>query len=210
MSEIDKDGKQDADRNGKIAQPNPARRAVLKASALALATAGTYGAAPFFGPWKHNHVWSQTAQKKPLVTRPHDGCQRPVRRSGMDERARRDDGDRGIQRQGRRDGPQDRVRSTVDTETTPATGSRVAERMIIAQDVQLPDRRASTPASPTRSRRSRRSTACIYLNTNSQLAERSRARTATASSSSGTATAPTSRWRRQERDGSRSARTGCC
>ena len=43
------------------------RRRLLKASALSLATAGAYGAAPFFGPWKHNHAWAQAGQKKPLV-----------------------------------------------------------------------------------------------------------------------------------------------
>jgi hypothetical protein len=43
------------------------RRRLIRASTLALAVSCTYGAAPFFGPWKHNHVWSQTAQKKPLV-----------------------------------------------------------------------------------------------------------------------------------------------
>jgi len=62
MSEIDKNGKQDAGGIGEIVQPDSARRAILKASALTLATVGTYGVAPFFGPWKHNHAWSQTAQ----------------------------------------------------------------------------------------------------------------------------------------------------
>ena len=48
-------------------QADGQRRRLLKASALALATAGTYGAAPFFGPWRHSHAWAQAAQKKPLV-----------------------------------------------------------------------------------------------------------------------------------------------
>ena len=33
---------------------NETRRRILKASALGAATAGAWGAAPFFGPWKHN------------------------------------------------------------------------------------------------------------------------------------------------------------
>src|SRR3954468_17856269 len=43
------------------------RRSLLRQSALALAGAGREGAAPFYGPWKHNHAWAQAAQKKPLV-----------------------------------------------------------------------------------------------------------------------------------------------
>ena len=43
------------------------RRRLLKASALTAATAGLYGVAPFYGPWKHHHAWAQTAQKKPLT-----------------------------------------------------------------------------------------------------------------------------------------------
>ena len=62
-------------------RPDPARRSVLKLSALALATAGTYGVAPFVGPWKHNHVWSQAAQKKPLA-RPLGSETRQRRREG--------------------------------------------------------------------------------------------------------------------------------
>jgi branched-chain amino acid transport system substrate-binding protein len=40
------------------------RRALLKGTGLAVAGAGLYGVAPFMGPWKHNHAWAQTAQKK--------------------------------------------------------------------------------------------------------------------------------------------------
>ena len=47
------------------------RRRVLKASALAVAAGGTYGVAPFFGPWKHNHVWSQSAQNSVLFGSPY-------------------------------------------------------------------------------------------------------------------------------------------
>ena len=42
---------------------NPARRRLLKATALSAATTGLYGVAPFFGPWKHHHAWAQTGQK---------------------------------------------------------------------------------------------------------------------------------------------------
>src|SRR5258705_11843011 len=75
----------DIDNEGKDPRFN-ARRRILRASALALATAGTYGAAPFFGPWKHNHAWSQTGQKKPLVIGLTMDASGQYAASGMDDR----------------------------------------------------------------------------------------------------------------------------
>ena len=105
------------------------RRSLLRQSALALAGAGLYGAAPFYGPWKHNHAWAQAAQKKPLViglTMDNSGM---YAASGGEERlgammAIKEFNDKGGVL-GRR------IEALhMDTETTPATGSRVAERMI--------------------------------------------------------------------------------
>jgi branched-chain amino acid transport system substrate-binding protein len=105
------------------------RRSLLRRSALALAGAGLYGAAPFYGPWKHNHAWAQAAQKKPLViglTMDNSGM---YAASGGEERlgammAIKEFNDKGGVL-GRR------IEALhMDTETTPATGSRVAERMI--------------------------------------------------------------------------------
>ena len=39
----------------------------------------SYGVAPFFGPWTHNRVWAQSAQKKPLVIGLTMDASRPVR-----------------------------------------------------------------------------------------------------------------------------------
>ncbi len=108
MSEIDKDGKQDAGGKAKIAQPrscaprrpqgvgtdaghcgNLRRRAVLRA----------VEAQP--------RVVADGAEKA-AGHRPHDGRERPVRRERHGRTSRRDDGDQGIQRQGRRAGPADR------------------------------------------------------------------------------------------------------
>jgi len=83
---------------------NETRRRILKASALGAATAAPWGAAPFFGPWKHNHVWSQAAQKKPLVIGLTMDASGQYGASGGMERLGRDDGDQGVQRQGRRAG----------------------------------------------------------------------------------------------------------
>ena len=105
------------------------RRSLLKQSALALAGAGLYGAAPFYGPWKHNHAWAQAAQKKPLVVGLTMDASGQYAASGGEEKlgammAIKEFNDKG--------GVLGRHIEAIhiDTETTPATGSRVAERMI--------------------------------------------------------------------------------
>ncbi len=105
------------------------RRGILKQSALAIAGAGIYGAAPFYGPWKHNHAWAQTAAKKPLVIGLTMDASGQYAASGMEERlgammAIKEFNDKGGVL-GRR------IEALhMDTETTPATGSRAAERLI--------------------------------------------------------------------------------
>ena len=104
--------------------PNPQRRQLIKASGLALA-----GTAGFFGPWKHNHAWAQSAQSKPLVIGLTMDASGQYAASGGEERlgammAIKEFNDKG--------GVLGRRIEAIhmDTETTPATGSRVAERMI--------------------------------------------------------------------------------
>ena len=133
MSEIEKNVEQQPENSG--------RRKMLKASALALATAGVYGAAPFFGPWKHNHVWSQTAQKKPLVLGLTMDASGQYAASGMDERLGAMMAIKEINAKGGVLGrPIEAIH--MDTETTPATGSRVAERLITRNEAAFLDRRA--------------------------------------------------------------------
>jgi len=102
---------------------DPSRRSLLKTIA-----AGA-GAATFFGPWKTNHVWAQAAQKKPLVIGLTMDASGQYAASGGMERlgammAIKEFNDKGGVL-GRR------IESIhMDTETTPATASRVAERMI--------------------------------------------------------------------------------
>lgn len=105
------------------------RRSMLRTSALALAGAGLYGAAPFYGPWKHNHAWAQAGQKKPLIIGLTMDASGMYAASGGEERlgammAIKEFNDKG--------GVLGRRIEAIhmDTETTPATGSRVAERMI--------------------------------------------------------------------------------
>ena len=109
------------------------RRSLLKRSALTLAGAGLYGAAPFHGPWKHHHAWAQAAQKKPLVIGLTMDASGQYGASGGEERlgammAIKEFNDKG----GVLGRPVEALH--MDTETTPATGSRVAERMITRND----------------------------------------------------------------------------
>eukprot|EP01034_Spumella_vulgaris_P047115 gene47115-58792_t len=113
------------------------RRSLLKQSALALAGAGLYGVAPFYGPWKHNHAWAQTAQKKPLIIGLTMDASGLYAASGGEERlgammAIKEFNDKG--------GVLGRRIEAIhmDTETTPATGSRVAERMITRSATREP------------------------------------------------------------------------
>jgi branched-chain amino acid transport system substrate-binding protein len=142
-----------------------ARRRLLKASALSLATAGAYGAAPFFGPWKHNHVWAQAAQKKPLVIGLTMDASGQYGASGGEERlgammAIKEFNDKGGVL-GRRIEP-----IHMDTETTPATGSRVAERMITRNEAAFLIGALHSGVANAISQVAQKY-GCVYLNTNS-------------------------------------------
>jgi len=109
--------------------PSTSRRTLLKGTALAAVGAALTGVAPFMGPWKHNRIWAQAPQKKPLVIGLTMDASGQYAASGGEERlgammAIKEFNDKG--------GVLGRRIEAIhmDTETTPATGSRVAERMI--------------------------------------------------------------------------------
>ena len=142
-----------------------ARRRLLKASALSLATVGAYGAAPFFGPWKHNHAWGQAAQKKPLVIGLTMDASGQYAASGGEERlgamlAIKEFNDKGGVL-GRHIEP-----IHMDTETTPATGSRVAERMITRNEAAFLIGALHSGVANAISQVAQKY-GCVYLNTNS-------------------------------------------
>jgi branched-chain amino acid transport system substrate-binding protein len=96
---------------------------------LITALAAGAGAATFFGPWKVHHAWAQAAQKKPLIIGLTMDASGQYGASGGEERlgammAIKEFNDKG--------GVLGRHIEALhmDTETTPATASRVAERMI--------------------------------------------------------------------------------
>jgi branched-chain amino acid transport system substrate-binding protein len=117
-------------------QPSASRRGLLKTASLAAVGAGLYGVAPFMGPWKHNHAWAQTGQKKPLTIGLTMDASGLYAASGTEERlgammAIKEFNDKGGVL-GRR------IEAIhIDTETTPATGSRVAERMITRNEASF-------------------------------------------------------------------------
>jgi branched-chain amino acid transport system substrate-binding protein len=105
----------------------PKRRSLMQAMALGA------GAASFYGPWKTHHAWAQTAAKKPLVVGLTMDTSGQYAASGMEERlgamlAIKEFNEKG----GVLGRPIEALH--MDTETTPATGSRVAERMITRND----------------------------------------------------------------------------
>ncbi len=146
-------------------QPNATRRKILKASAMAAATAGAWGAAPFFGPWKHNHVWSQAAQKKPLVIGLTMDASGQYGASGNEERLGAMMAIREFNAKGGVLGrPIEALH--IDTETTPATGSRVAERMITRNEAAFLVGALHSGVANAISQVAQKY-GCVYLNTNS-------------------------------------------
>ncbi|MEO7135810.1 MAG: ABC transporter substrate-binding protein [Vicinamibacterales bacterium] len=141
------------------------RRKFLKASGLSAAAAGAGIVAPFYGPWKHNHVWSQTAAKKPLLIGLMMDASGQYGASGVEERlgammAIKEFNDKGGVL-GRR------IEALhMDTETTPATGSRVAERMITRNEAAFLIGALHSGVANAISQVAQKY-GCIFLNTNS-------------------------------------------
>ncbi|HEX7073139.1 MAG TPA: ABC transporter substrate-binding protein, partial [Hyphomicrobiaceae bacterium] len=113
-------------RNG---QQRISRRGVIKGSLMAAAVGGT---ASFFGPWQHNRVWAQ-GQKKPIKLGLTCDASGQYGNSGQDDV-------RGIRMAidefNAKGGVLGRKIEwiTADTETNPATGTRVAERFISQEE----------------------------------------------------------------------------
>jgi branched-chain amino acid transport system substrate-binding protein len=136
------------------------RRRLLRAG---LASAA--GTAGFFGPWKLNHVWAQSAQSRPLVIGLTMDASGQYAASGGEERlgammAIKEFNDKGGVL-GRR------IEALhMDTETTPATGSRVAERMITRNDAAFLIGAVHSGVANAISQVAQKY-GCIFLNTNS-------------------------------------------
>ena len=137
---------------------SPRRRSLLQAIAAGSATS-------FFGPWSVNRAWAQSAQKKPRVIGLTMDASGQYAASGTEERlgammAIKEFNDRG--------GVLGRRIEAIhmDTETTPATGSRVAERMITRNECAFMIGAVHSGVANAISQVAQKY-GCIYLNTNS-------------------------------------------
>jgi branched-chain amino acid transport system substrate-binding protein len=121
--------------------------------------------AAFYGPWKVNRAWAQAGQKKPLTIGLTMDASGQYGASGQMERlgamlAIREFNEKG--------GVLGRSIEAIhiDTETTPATGSRVAERMITRNEVAFLIGALHSGVANAISQVAQKY-GCVYLNTNS-------------------------------------------
>jgi branched-chain amino acid transport system substrate-binding protein len=134
------------------------RRTLLQAIA-----GGT--AATFFGPWRVNHAWAQAAQKKPLVIGLTMDASGQYAASGAEERL---GAMMAIKEFNEKGGVLGRRIEAIhmDTETTPATGSRVAERMITRNECAFLIGAIHSGVANAISQVAQKY-GCVYLNSNS-------------------------------------------
>ena len=107
------------------------RRNFLKMAGLATASAG----ATFYGPWKHNRVYASATDKPILIGMTSDASGQYANSGASDRRGMM----MAIEEFNAKGGLLGRKIESVhmDTETNPATGSRVAERMITRNEASF-------------------------------------------------------------------------
>jgi branched-chain amino acid transport system substrate-binding protein len=136
------------------------RRKLLRASAL-----GTLGAvSTFYGPWRHNRVYAQATDQPILIGLTSDASGQYANSGASDRRGML----MAIQEVNDNGGVLGRMIETVhiDTETNPATGSRVAERMITRDEVAFLAGALSSGVANAISQVAQKY-GVVYLNTNS-------------------------------------------
>ncbi|WP_299815516.1 ABC transporter substrate-binding protein [uncultured Roseibium sp.] len=134
------------------------RRALLGSAAAA------GGLTAFAGPWKHNRVWAQATDKPIRIGITSDASGQYANSGASDRRGMM----MAISEVNDRGGVLGRkIEVThIDTETTPATGSRVAERLISREDCGFLVGAVSSGVANAISQVAQRN-GVIYLNTNS-------------------------------------------
>jgi branched-chain amino acid transport system substrate-binding protein len=119
----------------------------------------------FYGPWKVNRAWAQSGQKKPLTIGLTMDASGQYGASGQMERLGAMLAIREFNEKGGVLGRQIEALH-IDTETTPATGSRVAERMITRNEVAFLIGALHSGVANAISQVAQKY-GCVYLNTNS-------------------------------------------
>ncbi len=109
-----------------MTKPTISRRGLLKS------TGATAGLAAFFGPWRHNRVYAAATDKPIKIGITSDASGQYANSGASDRRGMA----MAIAEFNERGGVLGRNVETIhlDTETTPATGSRVAERLITREE----------------------------------------------------------------------------
>ena len=128
---------------------------------LQMLAAGT----AFYGPWTVNRAWAQAGQKKPLVIGLTMDASGQYGASGIDERLGAMLAIREFNQKGGVLGRQIEALH-MDTETTPATGSRVAERMITRNEAAFLIGALHSGVANAISQVAQKY-GCVYFNTNS-------------------------------------------
>ena len=136
------------------------RRRLLKSAGLVTAGAG----ATVFGPWKHNRVYAAASDKPLLIGLTSDASGQFANSGASDRRGML----MAIGEFNNKGGVLGRKIETIhmDTETTPATGSRVAERMITRHEVAFLMGALSSGVAQAISQVAQKY-GIVYLNTNS-------------------------------------------
>jgi branched-chain amino acid transport system substrate-binding protein len=139
-----------------MTRSNVSRRGVLLGTLAAGAT--------FFGPWKHNRVWAAASEKPIKIGITSDASGQYANSGASDRRGMA----MAIAEFNAKGGLNGRKVETVhlDTETTPATGSRVAERLISREECAFLIGAVSSGVANAISQVAQKY-GTIYLNTNS-------------------------------------------
>ena len=119
----------------------------------------------FYGPWTVNRAWAQSGQKKPLVIGLTMDASGQYGASGIDERLGAMLAIREFNQKGGVLGRQIEALH-MDTETTPATGSRVAERLITRNEAAFLIGALHSGVANAISQVAQKY-GCVYFNTNS-------------------------------------------
>ncbi|MEE9589673.1 MAG: ABC transporter substrate-binding protein [Hyphomicrobiaceae bacterium] len=142
------------------AKSNISRRSLLTGLGVASAGAGT----AFFGPWKHNRVYAAASEKPIKIGITSDASGQYANSGASDRRGMM----MAIDEVNAMGGIMGRKIETthIDTETTPATGSRVAERLITREGCGFLIGAVSSGVANAISQVAQKY-GCVYLNTNS-------------------------------------------
>lgn len=129
-----------------------------------LTAAGLTAGATFFGPWRHNRVWAQASDKPILIGITSDASGQYANSGASDRRGMM----MAIDEFNEKGGLLGRQIETmhIDTETMPATGSRVAERLIDRENAAFLIGAVSSGVAQAISQVAQKY-GVIYLNTNS-------------------------------------------